>query len=77
MSETVKLELEIPKKVWSCLTWYMRNTIHWCGDEHEERAVTGYINQMIKDYLEAEADHPTDAEDYIKHVMRNEHLPNL
>jgi len=55
----------------------MRNTLHWCGDEYEERAAAGYINQMIKDYLEAEADHPTDAEDYIKHVMRNNHLPNL
>ena len=77
MTETVKLTIEIPKKVWDCLTWYMRNTVHWCGDEMEERAAAGYVIQMIKDYLEMEANNPHDALDYIKHTMQADHLPNL
>lgn len=63
--------------MWDCLVYYMRYTIHWCGEEMVERAAAGYINRMIKDYLEMEADHPSDAEDYIKHVMRTDHLPDL
>lgn len=77
MTETVKLTLEVPRSVWDCLVYYMRHTIHWCGNEMVERAAADYVLHMVKSYLEAEADHPTDAEDEIKRVMRAEHLPNL
>jgi len=77
MAETVTLELKIPRPVWNALTYYMRYTLHWHGDEYIERSAHDYIIEMISAYLRMEADHPTDAEDYLKHVMRTEHLPNL
>ena len=77
MAETVKLELEIPKPVYDCLVYYMRHTIHWCGDEREKTSAAGYIIHMVKIYLEMESTNPHDATEYLRHVMENDHLPNL
>ena len=77
MAETIKLEIEIPKPVYDCLVYYMRHTIQWCGDEREKSSAAGYILHMVKTYLEMEANNPQDAIENIKHIMQNDHLPNL
>ena len=69
--ETVRLNIEIPEKLYDVFTWYLKKTSYWVCNDWEKKTVCDTINQLIKDYLEMEAGHPTDAEDCLKEEFKH------
>jgi len=53
--ETVKVEIEIPKKLWEALTWYIRLTEYWISNDEEERVCKKYIVDSLRQILDCEA----------------------
>ena len=72
MTETVKVEAEIPQKLWRALSWYLRLTGFWISNDNEKESMNRLVVYALEGFLEIEADRPNLATDHIKRVLRQE-----
>ena len=56
MTETVKLEVEISKKYYDALDWYIRSTRFWISNDHEEDSIKRFCRHAIEAFIESEVD---------------------
>ena len=55
MSETVEVKVQLDKKVYDALEWYVRNTGFWAGNNLKDQAISSWIACTVKDDLASEA----------------------
>ncbi|MCX6654308.1 MAG: hypothetical protein NTY03_04205 [Candidatus Bathyarchaeota archaeon] len=70
MSEKVEVKVQLDAKVYQALEWYLKHTSYWVGNDHLEESLSGYIADIVKEWLEMEATNPQDALESIKDEMK-------
>ena len=55
-TETVKVEVELSKKYYDALSWYVRQTRFWICNDHEEESIKRFCSHAIEAFLECEVD---------------------
>lgn len=71
--ETVKFELEVPKKLWDALTWYAQRTDHWISYDLADKSYNALIIDMVASCMKAESENPLIAIDWLKNVLRTDY----
>jgi len=56
MAENVKLEVEISKKYYDALDWYIRVTRFWISNDQEEDSIKRFCTHAIEAFIESEVD---------------------
>jgi hypothetical protein len=55
-TDVVKVELEVPIKLWDTLRWYIEFTDYWISNDEEEKVCKDYIVDSLRCILQSEAD---------------------
>lgn len=72
-NEKVAFLVKMPRSLWEALTWYAERTRYWVSNDHAEKTYNRMIVDFIEDCMEMEADRPTLATNWVKHVLGEDH----
>ena len=71
--ETVKVEIEIPEKLWDAIRWYCRYTRFYNeGGDLTDESVNAFAVYMLKQQIEGEQGHPQLAIDHLRDTLKME-----
>jgi hypothetical protein len=70
MSETVEVKVNLPKRTFWGLEWYVMQTSFWLDNDHLEQSLSDYVAYIIREWLGMEADEPKDARDFITQELK-------
>jgi hypothetical protein len=69
LTEKVKVEIELPEKIYNALEWYVRNTKYWVFNDHKDKSISQFCEYCVKWVLEAEANDPQMAYNFVRNEL--------
>lgn len=72
-TETVKVVIELPRRLKTALDWYVRLTKYWVSNDLAEDSLNKLLTYIIEGFLEEEADSPSLPVDWIKQTLKTDY----